>query len=106
MAKQDTAPKPAPAKKDKPKPLTRAQAEKAMKDNKAAYDAYQVDRAKGVERSKNKHAEGYKAYKTAYRRLLDIKREAGEIKPREPKAAEPQSEAQGAPVEGGEGVGS
>lgn len=62
--------------------LTRAQAEKAIKDNAAAYLAYQLDRGKGVERSKNKHGAGYKAYKVAYRALLEHKRAAGEITPR------------------------
>lgn len=81
MAKQNSTATPK-ATKPKEKPLTRTQAEKALKDNLDAYKKYQVDRGKGVERSKNKHRVGYQAYKNAYRQLLEIKRAAGEIKPR------------------------
>lgn len=104
----------------KSKPLTRAQAEKAMKENKQSYLDYQVDRGKGVKRDKNKHAVGYQAYKSAYRRLLDIKREAGEIKAKgtaPAAAAEPAvtdvdalllgdaaDGTDGTPVEGAEGA--
>lgn len=84
--------KPKVEKAPKAKPLTRAQAEKAMKDNQAAYDAYQAERNNGVERSKNKHSVGYKAFKVAYRQLLEIKRAAGEITPRSAKAEAPVAE--------------
>lgn len=87
-APKATTAKPAAPKKVARKPLTRAAAEKVMKDNADAYKAYQVDRSKGVERSKNKHRVGYQAFKNAYRDLLEIKRAAGEIKVRTPKVAE------------------
>lgn len=83
--KKSTTAKAKDAPKPKRVPLTRSQAEAAMKKNEKAYKEYQVARGKGVERSKNPHATGYKAYKNAYRDLLEIKRAAGEIKPRQAK---------------------
>lgn len=82
------------------KPLTRAQAEKAMKENKAGSDAYQKARADGNEREKAKNHEAYKAYKAAYRDLLAHKRAAGELPPagsRASTAGEASGDGAGAP---------
>lgn len=91
MAKKDTAaaaPK-APAAKKQEKRPSRSACEKAMKQHKDAYLKYQEERGKGVKRGDNKFREGYRAYKTAYRHLLDYRREAGELKPRGEKTPEP-----------------